>query len=370
MNFSDAALEGEDFVVCALCGEKMKRISGSHLHRVHNISMGEYIYRFPESLTKSRKSYELKSFKSKTVPRKPGTWSEQAYENKRRQVRELTSSDRWKDICRRGAETRKGSMIEANKKRSLKLKEFYASEKGKLRMKEILIARSSSAEAANEKRKESLKRYYQTEDGKKAAKSRGESKKGKARSEEVRRKIRLTGYQKGHSVSEETKRAISRAQKGTKQSFERIRARVEAINRRKDCGDYWENLQKGLKLRPNKFEQKIALLLPDSFHYTGDFNPNGMFKFLNGKNKNADFTQFPDRLKVVECFGDYWHTFNLDEITPEEHECDVVTNYKLLGVDCLVIWERELRDLGSLKIKIDFFLQREISQPEQILTII
>jgi G:T-mismatch repair DNA endonuclease (very short patch repair protein) len=81
-----------------------------------------------------------------------------------------------------------------------------------------------------------------------------------------------------------------------------------------------------------------------------------MFKFIDGRNKNADFIMFPERNKVVECFGDYWHGVRLNGITKEEHEKDVLDNYREIGVDCLIIWENELKDITTLKDKIDNFL--------------
>lgn len=116
-------------------------------------------------------------------------------------------------------------------------------------------------------------------------------------------------------------------------------------------------MQKALKLRPNKFEQRIANLLPSNFIYTGDFNPNGMFRFEDGRSKNADFTLFPDRTAVIECFGTYWHSQHFEDLPPEKHEMDIVDNYAAIGVTCVVIWEHELRDMVAVEAKINNFMK-------------
>jgi hypothetical protein len=51
--------------------------------------------------------------------------------------------------------------------------------------------------------------------------------------------------------------------------------------------------------------------------------------------------------KVIELFGDFWHR----EHNPE----DWINYYKKWGYNCLVIWEHELKDINSVKLKVKQF---------------
>ena len=59
-----------------------------------------------------------------------------------------------------------------------------------------------------------------------------------------------------------------------------------------------------------------------------------------GRCKNPDFVvgKYADR-KLVEIFGRYWHQ------KPNEEE-ELISAYKEVGYDCLVIWDDEVYDLS------------------------
>lgn len=60
----DQKVEGIDYVVCQICGKKLKYINWLHL-RVHNISIEEYTNRYPNSKTVcSNLSKELNKYKN------------------------------------------------------------------------------------------------------------------------------------------------------------------------------------------------------------------------------------------------------------------------------------------------------------------
>jgi hypothetical protein len=61
--------------------------------------------------------------------------------------------------------------------------------------------------------------------------------------------------------------------------------------------------------------------------------------------------------KIVEFNGYYWHQLRFNGRTKEEYERDMIQDYKLANVDCLVIWDDELKDLQKTKTKIDEFVQ-------------
>ncbi len=83
--------------------------------------------------------------------------------------------------------------------------------------------------------------------------------------------------------------------------------------------------------------------------YKKDIEKNGFLKDRNLKKSIK---------KVIEHFGDYWHGECKTGIKNDLHEKQIIENYKKVGIDCLVIWEHELKDIDSLKIKINNFLDK------------
>lgn len=82
-----------------------------------------------------------------------------------------------------------------------------------------------------------------------------------------------------------------------------------------------------------------------------DINING---HLQDKNLYASIN------KVIECFGDYWHSSKFSGMTNEQHELHIKQLYKQAHIDCLVIWEHELNDIQTLQNKIYDFLDMKI----------
>jgi len=121
----------------------------------------------------------------------------------------------------------------------------------------------------------------------------------------------------------------------------------------------------------NKFESRVASY-SDNLTFTG----NGAYwRFLPSKKnfdgsiggfKNPDFVvcvsddpEHPYRgaTKVVECFGRYWHSQALTGMSKEEHERNTIEAYAEVGLDCLVIWEGDIRsDEESVIVKVGRFL--------------
>jgi len=101
---------------------------------------------------------------------------------------------------------------------------------------------------------------------------------------------------------------------------------------------------------PNLLERRFASAHP-ALLYTG----NGTFwRWLNllGHHKNPDFIlpgpdpKHPKRgvIKVVEVFGDYWHSRMFTGKANFDHESELVAAYKEAGMDCLIVWESAFND--------------------------
>lgn len=114
---------------------------------------------------------------------------------------------------------------------------------------------------------------------------------------------------------------------------------------------------------PNLLERRFASLNPELI-YTG----NGTFWRwlpLLGHHKNPDFVvPGPDPkkpkkavTKVIEVFGDFWHSRMFTGSANFEHEQHLIDAFADIGISCLVIWESEFKaDPTTVRDRIAEFL--------------
>lgn len=102
---------------------------------------------------------------------------------------------------------------------------------------------------------------------------------------------------------------------------------------------------------PNGLERLVhSLAPPESLLFTGD---GEFWRHLPklGHHKNADFIvpgpdpEHPFRgvAKVVEAFGDFWHSRMFTGKAPFDHESELVEAYAEVGIECLIVWESEVK---------------------------
>lgn len=114
---------------------------------------------------------------------------------------------------------------------------------------------------------------------------------------------------------------------------------------------------------PNLLERRVGSMC-SSLLFTGD----GIFwKWLPllGHHKNPDFIVAPDLEKpfkgvtrVVEVFGDFWHSRMFTGKAPFDHEQELIGAFLDIGIDCLVIWESEVKsDPGEVEGRIQRFVE-------------
>lgn len=100
---------------------------------------------------------------------------------------------------------------------------------------------------------------------------------------------------------------------------------------------------------PNKQEQKLIKLIQENklpYNFVG----NGKVRI--GK-LYPDFINTNNQRKVIELFGDYWHTKKVR--CYEETEKGRIEYFKKHGFKCLVIWENELKRLNNVLQRIRKF---------------
>jgi hypothetical protein len=110
-----------------------------------------------------------------------------------------------------------------------------------------------------------------------------------------------------------------------------------------------KHLERMRRPGPNLFERRIAKMAPVML-YTGN---GSWWRWLPdlGHHKNPDFIvpgpikSNPKKhvTKVVECFGDFWHSRMFTGKAPFDHEQELIAAFRAIGIDCLVIWESEAK---------------------------
>ena len=114
---------------------------------------------------------------------------------------------------------------------------------------------------------------------------------------------------------------------------------------------------------PNQVERLLHSLAPELI-YTGD---GTFWRWLPkiGHHKNPDFILSgedptnPKRgvTRVVELFGDYWHSRMFTGKASFEHETELIDAYADIGIQCLVVWESDIRkNKDGVKVRLSEFL--------------
>ena len=62
----------------------------------------------------------------------------------------------------------------------------------------------------------------------------------------------------------------------------------------------------------------------------------------------------------MEAFGDFWHSRMFTGKAPFEHEQELIEAYAEVGIQCLVIWESEVKtDAEEVRSRLSEFLTKE-----------
>ena len=124
-----------------------------------------------------------------------------------------------------------------------------------------------------------------------------------------------------------------------------------------------KHLERMKRSGPNMFEIRVGAL-DDRMLFMGD---GSWWRWLPKlkQHKNPDFiVPGPDPkkpkkgvAKVIEAFGDYWHSRMFTGKAPFEHEQELIDAFAEIGVECLVIWEGELKsDPEQIRRRLSAFI--------------
>jgi G:T-mismatch repair DNA endonuclease (very short patch repair protein) len=182
----------------------------------------------------------------------------------------------------------------------------------------------------------------------------GEGMRGKTASPETRARLRAA-QSAGICRNPETLKKLHAAQRGKThvELYGPEVAETMRIENSRRISELWKDdtfkakVLNRLNQRPTLPEKILSARFP-GLNYVG----NGAWwrTLPNGKSKNPDF-KVPHQNKVVEVYGDYWHR-NDD---PQE----LIDLYKQAGLDCLVIWEKEIKQTPEIvSAKIAHFISQ------------
>ena len=92
-------------------------------------------------------------------------------------------------------------------------------------------------------------------------------------------------------------------------------------------------------MRPTKPEKRLKKLLNRLF--PGEYKYVGNGSLLVGF-KNPDFVNVNGRKKIIEMFGDYWHSKEKTGRTNKQEENQRIKHFAKYGYETLVVWENQL----------------------------
>jgi G:T-mismatch repair DNA endonuclease (very short patch repair protein) len=216
-----------------------------------------------------------------------------------------------------------------------------------------------------EKVRASLKLLWQDPNFRKKQMSTGFNRCGQHMSKEARKKIAKAS--KGRIQSEESKRKISKANKGRHSPYKGI-PRTEETKRKIGKTNsirmkaYWRNPEtreraletflKSCNIRPTRPEKRLKRLLyqlfPKEYKYTGDGDV-----WIGGR--NPDFMNVNGQKKVIEMFGEFWHSKYKTGLPKKEHRKWRQKHFAKYGYKCCVVWEHELNNISKLRTKLKEF---------------
>lgn len=120
--------------------------------------------------------------------------------------------------------------------------------------------------------------------------------------------------------------------------------------------EYQEAKRIGESRKPTKPELFLNKVLQTLFR--GQYKYVGDFSHFIGE-KNPDFISTNGNKKVIEMFGNHWHSEEITGFAKHAEQARRERHFARHGYDCLVVWENELFDIIHLTLKLSAFHNRK-----------
>lgn len=150
---------------------------------------------------------------------------------------------------------------------------------------------------------------------------------------------------------------IGKEQVGDKNSFfgkthtQETKDKLAEIKRKQwESEEYIKNWVEGKNRYPNNLESLVYEILeklyPNEWKYNGNFEEGVMLAGMI-----PDFINVNGDKKVIEVFGDYWHSDEVIQGRWKRSEFGRKAVYSQLGYECVVLWEDRINAEGMDYIK-------------------
>ncbi len=171
----------------------------------------------------------------------------------------------------------------------------------------------------------------------KAMKGRVSPLRGRHHSEEYKQRMRIACS--GWHQTDEVKQKLSRTKKKLWLNPEYAKKHLKSM---------YSTMNK----KPTQPEKRLRTLLnklfPGEYKYVGDGDV-----WIGGK--NPDFININGQKKIIEMFGDYWHSKKHTGVSKKENRVRRQKHFARYGFHCCVIWQSSLSDMKSVKDKLREF---------------
>ena len=163
-------------------------------------------------------------------------------------------------------------------------------------------------------------------------------------------------YRKNHSQSTKEVWEDPEYKYRTREAMKKAHSTPEAKENHRQAAkknwqdpEYREKVLKAVfgssKTKPNKPEKLLnnllQKLLPNEYKYVGD----GEF-ILAGR--CPDFINVNGQKKIIELFGDYWHSEEIQGVSKKQHVQERKDFFNRYGYETLIIWEHELENIEEV----------------------
>lgn len=101
-----------------------------------------------------------------------------------------------------------------------------------------------------------------------------------------------------------------------------------------------------------KPEKRLRNYLNGLFPHEYKFVGNGLI-FIDYK--CPDFININGQKKIIEMFGDYWHSERVTGTSVKRHEQERIKHFAEYGYKTLIVWQKELKNISKLKRKLIYF---------------
>jgi hypothetical protein len=391
--YADGLVDGRDYVVCPLCSDHRAKRLADHMKLVHTLSKEQVIAQFPNIVLCAPRVLEQRKA---TVQERYGVDNvsmaddvrAKLVENSRANEPEVTSKRKATNVTRYGHHNPLGG-IEGNKRAREGMQRLHGASSPQqvpaIRQRTLAtnLERHGSkyaftAPGFQDQFKATSQEHWgadhpmQSDAGKQACFDTMQTKYGVDTVFSIP-DVQHRAYQTNldnhggkHSQQDPDVLAKARATWLEKYGVDNPSKTEEVKNRIKDVwmGKYgvpfppqslWSNRA---LVFPNKLEQTVATMCPVNVVYAGDGsywvraagesrarNPDFVvltadqaLAYQAGANLNGLRTW-----RVIEVFGDFWHGPTRTGKERHVHQADVVAYYGKAGIECLVLWEDEIK---------------------------